>query len=156
MRLVFYPPTDPQLFNTQSTSICLFQFLPLPKQDSFDWFLLSFLEIISDINFCSSCLKIFFTFFNWRKIALQNFVVFCHTSPRISHRYTHVPSLPDLPPHPLPFTLSQSPCLSSLRHIQQIPMGYLFYTRYSKILCSSLHTSPFSLLSSHLFHRSVI
>ena len=36
-------------------------------------------------------------FFNWRIIALQNFVVFCHTSTRISHRYTHVPSLPSLP-----------------------------------------------------------
>ena len=31
-------------------------------------------------------------------IALQNFVVFCHTSTRISHQYTHVPSLPDLLP----------------------------------------------------------
>ena len=29
-------------------------------------------------------------------IALQNFVVFCHTS-RISHRYTSVPSLPNSP-----------------------------------------------------------
>ena len=40
------------------------------------------------------------TFFNWRIIALQNFVVFCHTSTRISHKYIHVPSLPHLPPHP--------------------------------------------------------
>ena len=36
--------------------------------------------------------------FNWMIIALQNFVVFCQTSTRISHRYTHVTHLPRLPP----------------------------------------------------------
>ena len=36
-------------------------------------------------------------FLNRRIIALQNFMVFCQTSTRISHRYTHVPSLPNLP-----------------------------------------------------------
>jgi len=44
-------------------------------------------------------------------------VVFCHSSTRISHRHTHVPSLPNLPPISLPtppFSLLQSPCLSSL------------------------------------------
>ena len=41
-------------------------------------------------------------FFNWRIIALQNSVVFCHTSIRIIHRYTHVPSLPNLPSISLP------------------------------------------------------
>ena len=30
-------------------------------------------------------------FFNWRIIALQNFVVFCQTSTWISHRYTYIP-----------------------------------------------------------------
>ena len=38
-------------------------------------------------------------FFNWRIIALQNFV-FCQTSTWISHRYTYIPSLLNLPPHP--------------------------------------------------------
>ena len=37
-------------------------------------------------------------FFNWRIIALQNFVVFCQTSTWISHRYTYVPFLLNLPP----------------------------------------------------------
>ena len=37
-------------------------------------------------------------FFNWRIIALQNWVGFCQTSLWISHRYTHVPSLWKLPP----------------------------------------------------------
>ena len=42
-------------------------------------------------------------FFNWRKIALQNFAVFCQTSRWISHRCTYVLSLEPpshLPPHP--------------------------------------------------------
>ena len=63
----------------------------------------------------------FFKVFNWRIIALQGFVAFCYTSRRISHRYTHVPFLLDLPPISLPisiFSLSQSPCLSSLSHTE--------------------------------------
>ena len=39
--------------------------------------------------------------FNWRRIALQNFAVFCHTSTWISHRYTYNP-LPFEPPSHLP------------------------------------------------------
>ena len=64
-------------------------------------------------------IQFFFKFFNWRIIALQNFVVFCHISTRISHRYTHVSCLPDLPPISLPtplFNLLKSRCLSSLSH----------------------------------------
>ena len=51
---------------------------------------------------CLSSNTFFFFFFlfilSWRIIALQNFVLFCHTSTRISHRYTHVSSLLKLPP----------------------------------------------------------
>ena len=86
---------------------------------------------------------LFFNVFNWRIIALQNFVAFCHTSIRISHRYTHVPSLPDLPPISLPippFSLSQRPCLSSLSHTA-IPIGYLFCIWYCKFPWWFLHTS---------------
>ena len=46
-------------------------------------------------------------------------MVFCHTSASISHRYTHVPSLLNLPPISLaipPFSPSQSPSLNSLSH----------------------------------------
>ena len=62
---------------------------------------------------------LFNLFFNWRIIALQNCVVFCQTSTWIGHRYTHIPSLLNLPPitptsHPS--RLIQSPCLSFLRH----------------------------------------
>ena len=43
-------------------------------------------------------------FLNWRIIALQNFVSFCQTSTWISHSYTYVPSLLNLPPifRPIP------------------------------------------------------
>ena len=68
-------------------------------------------------------------FFNWRIIALQNFVVFCHISTRISHRYTRVPSLPNLshlPLHPTPLGWYTAPVWVSWA-IQQISIGYLFY-----------------------------
>ena len=57
-------------------------------------------------------------FFYWKIIALQNFVVFCSTSTWISHRYTYIPSLLNLPsPSPShPSRLIQSPCLSFLSH----------------------------------------
>ena len=59
-------------------------------------------------------------FFNWRIIALQNFVVLGQTSARISHSYTHVPSFLNLPPTCLPVPpsgWSQRPCMCSLSHI---------------------------------------
>ena len=37
-----------------------------------------------------------FYFFKLKIFALQNFVVYCHTSTRITHKCTHVPSLPNL------------------------------------------------------------
>ena len=98
-------------------------------------------------------------FFNWRIIALQNFVVFCHTSTRISHRYTHVPFLPDLPPvsRPTPpFSLSQRPCLSSLSHTANSHWLICFtHGIVNFYVTLSIHL-PFSLLSSHLVHRSVL
>ena len=41
-------------------------------------------------------------FFNGRIIALLNFVVFCQTSTWVSHRWTYIPSLLNLPPISLP------------------------------------------------------
>ena len=46
----------------------------------------------------SFCLFVFYLFFNWRKMALQKFVVFCQTSAWIRHRYIYIPSLLNLPP----------------------------------------------------------
>ena len=60
--------------------------------------------------------------FNWRIIALQYCVGFCHMSARISHRYTCVPSFLKLPPTPShPSRLSQSPSLRSLSLIANSP-----------------------------------
>ena len=55
---------------------------------------------------------------NWRIIALQNSVVFCHTSTWISHRYTYISSWTSLPPPSLSHSsrLIHSSCLSFLRH----------------------------------------
>ena len=63
-------------------------------------------------------------YFNWRIIALQNFVVFCQTSAWISHRYTYIPFY--LPPHTTPLGLYRVPIWVSWA-IQQIPVGYLFH-----------------------------
>ena len=86
-------------------------------------------------------------FWNGRIIALQNFAVFCHTSTKISHRCTHVPSLRISLQSP-----SSSYSLVCLRDpvwvpwvIQKIPIGYLFYIWSCKFLCYSLQTS-------HLLH----
>ena len=55
-------------------------------------------------------------FFNWRKITLQNFVVFCHASTRISHRWTHVPQAPShIPPHPTLLDVTE-PLFGSMSH----------------------------------------
>ena len=58
------------------------------------------------IYFGKISIQVIFSFlkkfnFYWRIIALQNFV-FCQTSALISHRYTYIFSLLNLPPHSLP------------------------------------------------------
>ena len=83
--------------------------------------------------------------FNWRIIALENSVVFCHKSTRISHRYTHVPSLPS-PSSSHPSACHRGPVWVPWV-IQQIPIGYLFYMWYCKFLCYSPMHLTFSLLS---------
>ena len=100
-----------------------------------------------------------FFFFNWWIIALQNFMVFCQTSTRISHSCTHVPSLPSpSPSHPSRW--SQSPCLSSLsKHNSQFLekiywlifgcAGSLLLCRLSQAVVSRLLISVASLIVKH-------
>ena len=91
-------------------------------------------------------------------VALQNFVVFCHSSTRISHRYTHVPSLPDISPISLstsPFSLSQSPCLTSLSQTANSHRLCFTHSIVNFYVTLSIHL-PFSLLFSHLVHMSVL
>ena len=59
-----------------------------------------FHESLCDLNACRSNVFIF----NWKIIALQSCIGFCHISTWISHRYIYVLSLLNLPPtsHPIP------------------------------------------------------
>ena len=50
--------------------------------------------------------------FNWRIIALQYCVGFCHTSAGISHRYMYVPFFLNLPP-------TSDPILPQVQHFWQ-------------------------------------
>ena len=95
---------------------------------------------------------------NWRIIALQYCVGFCHTSAWIRHRYTHAPSILNLPatshPHPTP-----PGCHRALVWvpwvIQQIPTGY--FTCGS--VYASMLISPFvppSPSPTHCVHKSVL
>ena len=72
------------------------------------WPLLDFPNLLTYwiYHFSTIIFYFFYLFFNWRTIALQNFVVFCQISAWITHRCTLCP-LPlkppsHLPPHPTP------------------------------------------------------
>ena len=74
------------------------------------WILLLWTWVCKYTNFLKSI-------FNWRIIALQYCVGFCHTSAWISLRHTYVPSLLNLPStsHPiLPLKTPQTTSLNSL------------------------------------------
>ena len=88
-------------------------------------------------------LSFFKLIFNWRMIALQGRVSFCHTIMWISHKYTYIPSVLNLPliPSPHPTRLGchkapdRAPCVT-----QQLPTGSLFHT-WS--VCRSMLLSQF-------------
>ena len=88
-----------------------------------------------------------FCFFNWRKIALQCFVGFCHTTMWISHKYTYVPCLLNLLPHTSPHPTALG---SHRAHgwpscvIQQLLISYLFYIWYCICLNATLSICPHS------------
>ena len=81
-----------------------------------------------------------FFVFNWRIIALQYCVGFCHTSTWIHHWYRYVPSIINLPSIPLhSYRLSQSPSLSSWVN-STFPLA--IYFTYGSVNASVL-LSPF-------------
>ena len=90
------------LFLQQWTRVCLFKNLSA-------WWITWPLKTANQ----HSCLFKNFLF-NWRIIALQCCVGFCHTSTWFSHRYVYVLSPLDLPSTSHPSRLSQSTKLSSL------------------------------------------
>ena len=91
-------------------------------------------------NFFCCC---FLNFFNGRIIALQNFVVFCRTSTRISHRYTHVPSLLDLLPSPTLQPVSEA-LFEFPESYSKFPLAICFtYGTVNSCYSLHLHRSPF-------------
>ena len=92
-------------------------------------------------------------FFNWRVIALQNCVSFWQTSAWISHRYTCIPSLLNLPPTSPPIPPIE--VVTELRFdfpepYSKFPIGYLF--TYSNV---SFHVTV-SITSQALLHQGRI
>ena len=105
------------------------------------------------LGFCFNCDSLYLSLssfknlfiFNWKIIALQYCIGFCCVSTWISHRYTCIRSLLNLPPtsHPIPllWVLTEhqiwAPCV-----IQQISTGYLILHMIMYMLqCYSLNSS---------------
>ena len=96
----------------------------------------------SILLWCIAFIDFFFNlFFYWWIIALQIFVVFCQTSTWISHRYTYIPYLLNLPPHSTCLGWYRAPVWVSWA-IQQIPTGYLFNVWQCKFLEKQWHPTP--------------
>ena len=80
------------------------------------------------------CFQLFV--FNWRMIALQYRVGFCHTATCISHRYTCVPALPSLLPPPAPPGCHRARGWAP-RVTRQVPAGWPFHTWH----CTCFHAT---------------
>ena len=94
----------------------------------------------------SALIFIIIIILNWKMSALQYYVGSCHTSTWISHRYTHVPFLLNLPStsHPVhPSSLSQSTSLSSLHQtVNSHWLSILQMGLYMFQCCSSNSSHP--------------
>ena len=108
------------------------------------------------ITFLISC-NFFKFIFNWKTISLQYCVGFCHISMWISHSYTYIPSLLNIPSHlllhPTSLGCHRAPGWA-LCVTQQIPTGCLFYIRlcicFALFLCID-HWGRLSYLSLLIF-----
>ena len=87
--------------------------------------------------------------FNWRIIAFQYCVGFCHASTWISHRYPYVPSLLNLShtSHPIPShlsRLSQSTGFENLVSCSKLPLAvYFTYGNVCALMLLSQFSHPF-------------
>ena len=94
-------------------------------------------------------------FFDWRIIALQYCVGFCHTATWISHKYTYVPSLLNPFSSPSPFTL----CVVSERWVEppvshsKFPLG--IYFTYGNVCFHAILSIHPTFSFSHCVHKSV-
>ena len=98
-----------------------------------------FLSLSSDI--------LFLKFFNWRIIALQCCVGFCHTT-WISHGHTCIPH-PEpsshLPPHPISQSHPSAPALSTLPHTSNLDWwsaSHMIIHTFQRYLLKSSHPRP--------------
>ena len=85
-------------------------------------------------------------------------MVFCHTSTKISHRYTHVPSLLDLLPISLPqptLQLVAEPLFELPESYSKFPLAVCFIHGIVYICVTLSVHLPFSLLCSHHVHRYI-
>ena len=82
--------------------------------------------------------------FNWRIIALQYCVGFCHTSTWISHRYTYAPSLLNLPP--------TSPCFWSAVSWFTILCQLQVYSIVSQCFCRLYSIIGYYKIMAIIFH----
>ena len=98
-----------------------------------------------------------FFFFDWRIIAKQCCVIFCHISTWIRCRHTYIPSLLSLSPNPHPISLtrwSQSIQLSSLPSSSEVQLPFCFtygHVYVSVLLSQSILPSP-----SRTVHKAVL
>ena len=95
--LYFHLRSKPRLNPRIWFFVHLFQIVLFPLgRDSYYW------DYVREQKCCRiQVTKFFFLsvyFFNWRKVALQCCVGFCHTTMQISHNYTYIHSLLSLPP----------------------------------------------------------
>ena len=92
-------------------------------------------------------------------IALQNLVVFCRTSTRSSHRYTHVPYPPGppahLPPHPTSHPVAE-PLFEFPESYSKPPLAVCLTSGVVHFSAALPIHLPFSLFSSARVHRSVL
>ena len=104
---------------------------------------------------------IFLIYFNWRIIASQCCVGFCHTSIWMSHRYTYIPSLLNL----LLTFLSTPPRQVITGHQAEVPALYGNFTlaicfthcnrHISMLLSQFVSSSPSLAMSISLFSESL-
>ena len=88
--------------------------------------------------------------FNLRIIALLHFAVFCQTSTWISHRYTYIPSLLNLPPISLPsppLEVDTEPLFEFSEPYSKVPLAiYFTYGNVSFHVTLFIHLTLSSLL----------
>ena len=90
-------------------------------------------------------------------------MVFCHTSTRISRRYIHVPSLPNLPPRPpshlhphLNLQPVTEPPFEFPESYSKFPLAICFTHGVVNFYVTLSINLPFSLLPFPNLHRSVL